>query len=162
MYLLYLDGSGSVKNPAERHFVLAGVSIFERRSRSVRRYPVGQRFDAGGVDGEVGVEKVGEPDAVGFGCQSQEGAVSVEGPGTSSAYDFEGIGLVAVDEAVCHGAGGVLPLLHEYAWRHDEAALHVSPDHEFLDEEACHDGLVGARVVGEQEAQRLAREHLAV
>ncbi len=23
MYLLYLDGSGSVKNPTERHFVLA-------------------------------------------------------------------------------------------------------------------------------------------
>ena len=31
MYLLYLDGSGSVKNPAERHFVLAGVSVFERQ-----------------------------------------------------------------------------------------------------------------------------------
>ena len=30
MYLLYLDGSGSVRNPAERHFVLAGVAVFER------------------------------------------------------------------------------------------------------------------------------------
>ena len=31
MYLLYLDGSGSVQNPAERYFVLAGVSVFERQ-----------------------------------------------------------------------------------------------------------------------------------
>ena len=31
MYLLYLDGSGSVKNPAERHFILAGVAVFERQ-----------------------------------------------------------------------------------------------------------------------------------
>ena len=31
MYLLYLDGSGSVKNPTERHFVLAGVAVFERQ-----------------------------------------------------------------------------------------------------------------------------------
>ena len=31
MYLLYLDGSGSVKNPNEQHFILAGVSVFERQ-----------------------------------------------------------------------------------------------------------------------------------
>lgn len=31
MYLLYLDGSGSVKNPSERHFVLAGIAVFERQ-----------------------------------------------------------------------------------------------------------------------------------
>ena len=31
MYLLYFDGSGSVGNPNERHFVLAGVAVFERR-----------------------------------------------------------------------------------------------------------------------------------
>ena len=30
VYLLYLDDSGSVKNPTERHFVLAGVAVFER------------------------------------------------------------------------------------------------------------------------------------
>ena len=28
---LYLDGSGSVRNPTERHFVLAGVAVFERQ-----------------------------------------------------------------------------------------------------------------------------------
>ena len=31
LYLLHLDGSGSVKNPNERYFVLAGVSVFERQ-----------------------------------------------------------------------------------------------------------------------------------
>lgn len=31
MYLLYVDGSGSVKNPNERHFVLAGIAVFERQ-----------------------------------------------------------------------------------------------------------------------------------
>ena len=31
MYLLYLDGSGSVRNPAERNFVLAGLAVFERQ-----------------------------------------------------------------------------------------------------------------------------------
>ncbi len=31
MYLLYLDGSGSVRNPNERYFVLAGVSVYERQ-----------------------------------------------------------------------------------------------------------------------------------
>lgn len=31
MHLLYLDGSGSVRNPNERYFVLAGISVFERQ-----------------------------------------------------------------------------------------------------------------------------------
>ena len=31
MYVPYLDGSGSVKSPTERHFVLAGIAVFERQ-----------------------------------------------------------------------------------------------------------------------------------
>jgi len=31
MYLLYIDGSGTVKNPNETYFVLAGVAVFERQ-----------------------------------------------------------------------------------------------------------------------------------
>ena len=31
MYVLYLDGSGSVRNPEESYFILAGVAIFERQ-----------------------------------------------------------------------------------------------------------------------------------
>ena len=30
MHILYLDDSGSAGNPADRHVVLAGVSVFER------------------------------------------------------------------------------------------------------------------------------------
>ncbi len=30
MHLLYLDDSGSTKNPADRHVILAGVAVFER------------------------------------------------------------------------------------------------------------------------------------
>ena len=31
MYLLYIDGSGSVKDPQEEYFILGGVSVFERQ-----------------------------------------------------------------------------------------------------------------------------------
>ena len=31
MYILYVDGSGAVKNPDEQYFILGGVSVFERR-----------------------------------------------------------------------------------------------------------------------------------
>jgi len=31
MYLLYIDGSGSIKNPKETYFILAGVAVFERQ-----------------------------------------------------------------------------------------------------------------------------------
>lgn len=31
MYLLYLDDSGSVQNPADKHLVLAGLAVFERQ-----------------------------------------------------------------------------------------------------------------------------------
>ena len=31
MFILYIDGSGSVNNPDENHFVLAGVAVYERQ-----------------------------------------------------------------------------------------------------------------------------------
>ena len=31
MYLLYIDGSGSIKNPKENYFILGGISVFERQ-----------------------------------------------------------------------------------------------------------------------------------
>ena len=43
-----------------------------------------------------------------------------------------------------------------------EAALQVAAGDQLLDEQAGHDRLAGARVVGEQEAQRLARQHRLV
>ena len=56
----------------------------------------------------------------------------------------------------------VLPLLDEAAGRDDQAAFEVAADQQFLDQQAGHDGLAGAGIVGEQEAQRLARQHFAV
>jgi hypothetical protein len=31
VYILYIDGSGSVRNPAETHIILAGIAVFERQ-----------------------------------------------------------------------------------------------------------------------------------
>ena len=51
----------------------------------------------------------------------------------------------------------VLPLLDQVAGRHYEAALQVAADQQLLDQKPRHDGLAGAGIVGEQEAQGLAR-----
>ena len=56
----------------------------------------------------------------------------------------------------------VLPLLGEAAGADDQAALQVAAGDQLLDEQPGHDRLAGARVVGEQEAQRLARQHRLV
>ncbi len=56
----------------------------------------------------------------------------------------------------------VLPLVDEAARGDDEAALDVLAQDELLDVEPSHDRLAGAWVVGEQEAQRRARQQLAV
>ncbi len=56
----------------------------------------------------------------------------------------------------------VLPLLDQAARRDDQAALQVAADQQLLDEQPGHDGLAGAGIVGEQEAQRLTRQHLAI
>ena len=32
MHLLYLDDAGSPSNPAEKHFILAGIAVFERQA----------------------------------------------------------------------------------------------------------------------------------
>src|SRR5256885_3413925 len=54
----------------------------------------------------------------------------------------------------------VLPLLNETARANDQAAVQVATDQQLFDEEPGHDGLTGTGGVGEEEAQRLAREHL--
>ena len=53
----------------------------------------------------------------------------------------------------------VLPLLHQAAGADHEAALQIPARDQLLDEQAGHDRLAGAGVVGQQEAQRLARQH---
>ena len=56
----------------------------------------------------------------------------------------------------------VLPLLDQAAGGDDQAALDVVAQHQLLDVEPGHDRLAGAGVVGEEEAQRSARQQLAV
>ena len=56
----------------------------------------------------------------------------------------------------------VLPLLHEAAWRDDQAPVEVTADQQLLHVQARHDRLAGARVVCQQEPERLPGKHLAV
>ena len=56
----------------------------------------------------------------------------------------------------------VLPLLGEIAGAYDHAAVQVAADQQFLDEQAGHDRLAGAGIVGQEEPERLPRQHLAV
>ena len=53
----------------------------------------------------------------------------------------------------------VLPLLREAARADDQATLQVAAGDQLLHQEPRHDGLSRARVVGQQEAERLARQH---
>lgn len=48
MHLLYLDESGTVGDPTHRHFVLAGVAVFERKTHWVEQglNDVAKRFNA--------------------------------------------------------------------------------------------------------------------
>lgn len=48
MHLLYVDESGSVPDPSQQYFVLAGVSIFERKTHWVEQKlnEVARRFDS--------------------------------------------------------------------------------------------------------------------
>jgi len=53
----------------------------------------------------------------------------------------------------------ILPLLDEATRTHDHAPLQVSAGDKLLDEQPRHDRLARARVVRQQEAQRLAAQH---
>jgi hypothetical protein len=53
----------------------------------------------------------------------------------------------------------VLRLLGQTSGTHDETALQVAARDQLLHQEAGHDCLAGAGIVGEQEPQRLARQH---
>jgi hypothetical protein len=69
---------------------------------------VRERAYIGGVDGQDGVEEVGEADALGFGDQAEESAVAVEAPRAALLDDLEPGLVVAVEEAVVDLACGVL------------------------------------------------------
>ena len=56
----------------------------------------------------------------------------------------------------------ILPLLDQAARGNDQTAFEITAGDQLLDQQAGHDRLAGARVICQQEPQRLAREHLAV
>ena len=56
----------------------------------------------------------------------------------------------------------VLPLFGQIARADDQAAAHIAADHQFLDEQAGHDGLARAGVVRQHVAQRLTGQHFLV
>ncbi len=47
MHLLYADESGSISDPGQRHFVLAGISVFEREPHWIEQEldKIAARFD---------------------------------------------------------------------------------------------------------------------
>lgn len=67
-----------------------------------------QRLHLGGVNGEIGIEEIGETNAVGFGDQPQQVTVAVERPGPALPDDFQSRFLVAINEAMTDLASGIL------------------------------------------------------
>ncbi len=69
---------------------------------------VGQRLDQRGVDGQEGVEEVGEPDPVGLGDEPKKCPVAVEAPGLAVRCHGERRFAVAIDQLVAEPSRGVL------------------------------------------------------
>ena len=67
-----------------------------------------QRLYAGGVDGQVRIEEVGEADPVRLGDEPEQGAVAVERPGPLGGGYLQGGLLVPKDEAALRRSVAVL------------------------------------------------------
>ena len=57
---------------------------------------------------EQRIEQIGELDPVRLGDQPEEGAVSVEIPGSTGRHDLEQRLLIAIDELIADLSGGIL------------------------------------------------------
>ncbi len=139
------------------------LGLLDLTAEVVRRHLVGLVADdevevalpAGGL--ELGLQLLVAREVVEARHQQvllEEGVAGVGGVDHLARHDLE-----AEVELLTHL---VLPLVDQHARADDEHAPRVAADHELLDEQAGHDGLAGAGIVGEQEVQRLAREHLLV
>ena len=93
--------------------------------------------------------------------QARDDQVVLEEP-VSGARGLELVVREDLERELEAGPQFVLPLLREAPGADDEAALQVTAGDQLLHEQAGHDRLAGARIVGQQEAQRLARQHLLV
>ena len=88
-------------------------------------------------------------------------SVSIEEP-VAGASGFELVVGQDLERQLESAVQLVLPLLGEAAGADDQAPLQVAAGDQLLDQQPRHDGLARAGVVGEQEAQRLARQHRVV
>jgi len=100
-----------------RHDGLAGARIvcqyiakgLAREQRFIHgRNLVGQRLDQRGVNGQQGIEQVGEMNAMGLGCQAHQRVVGVEAPPSISAGYRKPIFLIPKDELTGNCARSVL------------------------------------------------------
>jgi hypothetical protein len=69
---------------------------------------VRQRFDERGMDGQDGIEEVGQVDAVRFGRQAEEVAVAGKGPGAAGGRHFQAGFVLTEEELVARPAVGAL------------------------------------------------------
>ena len=56
----------------------------------------------------------------------------------------------------------IMPLFGQHSWANNQAAVQIAAHQQLLDQESSHDGLASARVVSQEEAQRLPRQHFSV
>ena len=95
------------------------------------------------MDGEVGVEEVGELDPVSLGHQPKQSAVGVEGPGVAAGFNGQAVLIVAIERGLGHRPTGdavdeIDGLLaypvdgHDFDWLAGYDALNDSPVLEVL------------------------------
>ena len=65
---------------------------------------VRQRLDLRSADGQVGIEQMGEPDAIGLGGQPQQAAVGIERVAATRFHELEAALLAAIDKAFADSA----------------------------------------------------------
>ena len=53
----------------------------------------------------------------------------------------------------------ILPLFRKVSWANDETSLKIATNDQFLDQQSRHDRLSSARIVGQEESQRLSGQH---
>ena len=67
-----------------------------------------QRVNNRGVDGEHRVEEVCKAYPVGFGDQTEQGAVAVETPWSALLHEIKARLVISIEKLICYFAGGRL------------------------------------------------------
>ena len=136
--------------------VALGVADFpsEERRRHLVRFVADHQVVAAVRGPELRVDVL----VAGKLVQPGDGEIGLEEP-VAGARRFELVVGQDVEREVEAAVELVLPLLDQASRADHQAALQVAARDQLLDQQPGHDRLAGAGVVGEQEAQRLARQH---